>query len=76
MATFYDLEPSKSYATKENAHKAVAKLGLPDNLRYMVVISTSETDYAKKHLGRYIVVFIGQDAIMHGVAHLGFNTVA
>ncbi|QEG09499.1 hypothetical protein TROPICALSUN_44 [Erwinia phage vB_EamM_TropicalSun] len=76
MATFYDIEPSKSYATPENAHKAVAKLNLPDDARYIVLISTSTTDYAKKHLGRYIVVFIGMNCLQYGIPHKGFNVVA
>lgn len=76
MATFYDIEPTKSYATPENAHKAVAKLNIPSSLRYMVLMSTSTTDYAKKHFGRYIVVFIGMDAVQAGIPHRGFNVVA
>lgn len=76
MATFYDIEPTKSYATEANAHAAVAKLNLPSDVRYMVLMSTSTTDYAKKHFGRYIVIFLGMNSLQYGLPHKGFNCVA
>lgn len=74
MANFYDFEPSKSYANAKNAHQAVDKLAAAEGLKYIVVIYAGTKPEATKHFGRYVVVFIGANA-MH-MAHLGFNVIA
>lgn len=66
-------EPTKTYATRENAIKAVQKVfganeshfGSAD-IRYMVMQHTD---------GRWFPVFFGQSALQHG-AHHCFNVVA
>lgn len=70
MSKHIELTPTKTYATAENAHKAVAKkfpaeivntnLG---PLRYIVMTHTD---------GRFFPVFIGVNAIHYGV-HFHFN---
>lgn len=66
-------EPNKTYATRENAIKAVEKKFGPNNdhfgsadIRYMVMTHTD---------GRFFPVFFGEKALQHG-AHFHFNVVA
>lgn len=73
MSKQIELTPTKTYATAENAHKAVAKkfpaeierkeLG---PLRYIVMTHTD---------GRFFPVFIGVNAMHYGV-HFHFNILA
>ena len=69
MAHFIEINPTKTYATVENAHKAVAKKYPSDNteLRYMVLTHTD---------GRFYPVFLGINALTHGVHFNGFNIIA
>lgn len=72
MAYSVEITPTKTYATVENAHKAVAKkypfdpLASHNELRYMVMTHTD---------GRFFPVFIGTKALHHGV-HFHFNIIA
>lgn len=63
MALF-KVEANKTYASKDNAIKAVVKSGF-DDLRYFIM--TSEDN-------RYFPVFVGQEPIHRGV-HFHFNVV-
>lgn len=74
MATLVTLTPVKTYATRENAIKAVEKKGFADTvkvgdqthlLRYIIYTHTD---------GRFFPVFLGQAAVMAGV-HFHFNVV-
>jgi hypothetical protein len=74
MSKHIELTPTKTYATAENAHKAVAKK-FGDNLpmehafgplRYIVMTHTD---------GRFFPVFIGVNAMHYGV-HFHFNILA
>lgn len=65
MATHIDLTPNKTYATAENARKAIAKYPIIDNdpsLRYLMM-QTPE--------GRFYPVFLGERAVQAGV-HFAF----
>lgn len=73
MAHFVELTPVKTYATAENAHKAVSKKFPTDvdhpnfaGLRYIVMQHTD---------GRFFPVFIGINACHYGV-HFHFNVLA
>lgn len=73
MAHCIDLTPSKTYATRDNAIKAVEKKFGPNeplfgaaDLHYIV---TQHTD------GRFFPVFIGERALQ-AQAHFSFNVVA
>ena len=69
MARLIHLTPNKTYATPENAQKAVEKLIPADehmDLTYFIAVHTD---------GRYFPVFIGQSAISH-MLHFHFNIVA
>lgn len=73
MANHITLTPVKTYATAENAHKAVAKKFPADieqpnlgPLRYIVMTSDD---------GRFFPVFIGINACHYGV-HFHFNVLA
>lgn len=67
MATLIKLESSKTYATEENAIRAVEKaFPARDDLQYFVH-ATPE--------GRFFPVFIGERAVHAGV-HWHFNVVA
>lgn len=59
------LQPVKTYATKENAIKAVGRAGLLD-LRFIVMQHDD---------GRFFPVFIGQSTLDRGV-HFHFNILA
>lgn len=65
MAMHIEIEPTRTYATEENAHKAVAKQGIPDSVRYFIT-------WTKE--GRCFPVFIGEAAVQAGV-HFHFNVV-
>ncbi len=56
----FNVKMERSYATVENAEKAVAKSPFA-HLRYLIAVDAT---------GRYLPVFIGQDALTAGV-HLG-----
>lgn len=76
-AQLYDIEPTKSYKTQANAIKAVEKMceGKPwlDKLRYITVIYGGPV---VAHQNRWMVIFIGMEAIQSGVFHAGFNCVS
>ena len=65
MANLVNFEARKTYATRENAVKAVEKLYADKSLRYFVM--TSED-------GRFFPVFIGEAAVQAGV-HFNFHVV-
>lgn len=69
MAKLITLQSSKTYATRENALKAVRKLlecdTLDDNLRFFI---------HQNEEGRFFPVFIGQSALQAGI-HFHFNVV-
>jgi hypothetical protein len=69
MANFIEITPTKTYATIENAHKAVEKKypTQGSELRYMVLTHTD---------GRFYPVFLGITALNHGVHFNGFNIIA
>lgn len=73
MAHLINLEPSKTYATRENAIKAVEKKFGPNEDHFgsakMHYIVMQHTD------GRFFPVFIGERAVQ-GMAHFHFNVVA
>jgi len=60
----FKIAASKTYATEENADKAVAKVGFEDIRHFMM--QTSD--------GRFFPVFVGQEAVTAGV-HFHFNVV-
>lgn len=65
-----DLTPSKTYATAENAVKAVEKKFSPEvqqaeKLRYFIMPHTD---------GRFFPVFVGERAILCGI-HFHFNCI-
>lgn len=72
MIRSIELTPNKTYATVENAHKAVAKKfgermsADGENLCYFIHTHTD---------GRFFPVFVGYPAIQAGV-HFHFNVVA
>lgn len=68
MAHLVEIEFVKTYATKENAIKAVEKKfpGNIDGLRYIIVPLEN---------GRFAPLFIGMKALEYGV-HFHFNIVA
>lgn len=70
MAIQFDLTPTKTYATKANAIKAVEDKNFPDYvngrpLRYFV--TTDDT-------GRHFPIFMGEVAIQAGV-HFHFSVI-
>ena len=69
MANFIQIEPTKTYATVENAHKAVEKKYPTEGSVLRCTIMT-HTD------GRFFPVFIGINALQHGVHFNGFNIIA
>lgn len=60
----FQIEPTRTYATQDNADKAVAKKGLQDVRHFMM--RTAD--------GRWFPVFVGQEAVSRGV-HFHFNVV-
>ena len=65
MAKVLDLQPTKTYASRENAIKAVEKKMFGDSLYYLILTHTD---------GRFFPVFIGEKAILAGV-HFHFHVV-
>ena len=64
MAKFIDLDPSKTYATRENANKAANKIyGNNETLRFIICCN---------EVGRFFPVFLGEKALQAGVVHNGF----
>lgn len=64
MTREFQIEAPKTYKTKENARKAVSKLGA-ERLRHFIM-SNDE--------GRFFPVFVGQEALQAGI-HFHFNVV-
>lgn len=60
----FTIQASKTYATLENARKAVAKAGA-EGFRHFYMVNAE---------GRHFPVFVGQDAVQAGV-HFRFNVV-
>jgi hypothetical protein len=60
----FQITAHKTYANKENARKAVSKLGA-ESLRHF---------YMQNDEGRWFPVFVGQEALQWGV-HFHFNVV-
>lgn len=60
----FEITPVKTYKTKVNVRKAVAKLGV-ERLRHFIMPSDD---------GRFFPVFVGQEAVQAGV-HFHFNVV-
>lgn len=60
MARRFDFEVTKTYATEQNAIKAVEKIypDASDNLRYFIMPTKG---------GRFFPVFVGQSALQAGV---------
>ena len=59
MAKYIKLEPIKTYATEDNAHKAVDKFYADDDSLSYIIMRTDE--------GRFYPLFIGNRAIEKGV---------
>ena len=70
MAYLVNLEPNSTYATRDNAIKAVEKKFGPNDLLF----GSSELHYmiVQHSNGRYFPVFLGERAIFAGV-HLHFR---
>lgn len=69
MAKLIKFELTKSYATFDNAVKAVAKYGITDEadgLNYFI--------HRDEATGRYFPVFVGERAIQRGI-HFRFHIV-
>lgn len=60
----FQIESVKTYATEENADKAVANRGFQDIRHFMM----------RTENGRWFPVFVGEEAIGRGV-HFQFNVV-
>ena len=67
MARLITFETTKTYASVENAIKAVEKKGFSDDLRYFI--------HRDEATGRYFPIFIGEKAIQKMV-HFHFHVVA
>lgn len=67
------LQAPKTYATRENAIKAVQKVYGPNSDHF----GSSDTRYVviQDDAGRWFPLFVGQSALQHGV-HFNFNVVA
>lgn len=67
-ATKINIQFTKTYATKENAEKAIAKvLGNSDASKLRYIIARTDDD-------RYSPVFVGESAISAGM-HFHFNVI-
>lgn len=66
MATLVKLEATRTYATRENAVKAVAKKNIPDEFRYII--------HTDEETGRFYPVFLGEKCIQYGI-HFHFHVV-
>ena len=74
MATYFKIEPSKSYISETNARRAVDSLPVLANnkaLRYFVMKYEGSDP---KHVGRFFPVFVGQSAIDEGI-QFHFNVI-
>lgn len=60
----FEITAVKTYASKENARKAVAKVGA-QHLRHFIMQNDE---------GRFFPVFVGQEAVQEGI-HFHFNVV-
>lgn len=60
----FQIQAVKTYATKANAQKAVAKIGA-QRLRHFIMTNDE---------GRFFPVFVGQEALQEGI-HFHFNVV-
>ena len=60
----FTITAPKTYASRENARKAVAKIGA-ERLRHFIMQNDE---------GRFFPVFVGQEAVQEGI-HLHFNVV-
>lgn len=60
----FQIAAPKTYVSKENARKAVAKIGA-ERLRHFIMQNDE---------GRFFPVFVGQEAIQEGI-HFHFNVV-
>lgn len=67
MATRIKLEPTKSYANEANAVKAVEKMKISDEFRYII--------YHDEESGRCWPVFIGEKCVQAGL-HFRFHVMA
>lgn len=66
MARILKIEAPKTYASEQNAIKAVEKCNMSDELRYIIMKNDDD---------RFFPVFIGMKAIEYGV-HFRFNVIA
>lgn len=64
----FEITNKRTFASKDNARRAVQKAGFED-LRHFIQIIEHEFDGL-----RYIPVFVGQEAVQRGV-HFHFNVV-
>lgn len=74
MIVLFEIQPSKTYATRENAVKAVERkfgprMKLDGKEEYVRYFIAQHTD------GRFFPVFIGQPALQAGM-HFHFNVIA
>lgn len=69
MARLLTLQPNKTYATRENAVKAVEKLVPADRLTEQTYFIYTHTD------GRFFPVFVGERALTAQL-HFNFHVVA
>lgn len=69
MATLMNLQPSNTYATRENAIKAVEKKFGGAEYSHLTYFINQHTD------GRFFPVFIGERAV-RAMVHFHFNVVA
>ena len=60
----FEITAVKTYASKENARKAVTKVGA-EHLRHFIM---------QNDAGRWFPVFVGQEAVQEGI-HFHFNVV-
>lgn len=60
----FEITAVKTYASKENARKAVLKIGA-ERLRHFIM---------QNDAGRWFPVFVGQEALQEGI-HFHFNVV-
>lgn len=66
MAKLIQIEPNKTYATRENVEKAVAKHNVPDEFRYFIHTHTD---------GRFFPVFLGGEKAIQAGLHFHFHVV-
>lgn len=71
MAKHINLNPTRTYANEDNAHKAVAKFGYGDEHRYIVQMAFVP-GYAQP---RYFPVFVNAEAACQAGIHFNFHVV-